>query len=661
MRHLKRRHLVFALIGLISFIFFVPLTQAQGPNSFGSGIDICTPPIQPVTLANPTTITNCTQAGVQAALDSGGHINFDCGPNPVTIPVNSALNLSTTADTVLDGGGLVTLNGQGSTRILHKDWHDPNTVGTVNVTLQNLRFINGQAPSGGDTGDHSGGAIVAGHPGASLHIINSTFENNATTDITEEDNQGGAIFVHNSYETVIVGSVFEGNLAGSGGAFGGIATGLFVFNSRFGNNQASDTTAGGIVRGYGGAIALDGVTNSYNPNSNKRVHVCGSLFEDNTAIRGGGAIDAVVSDNKGTKATYEKSTFTNNEVLGQNGQFGQGGAIYHIEDDHAGGTNEDNFEVIESTFQGNKAGRQGGAVWVYILGRGEVVNSTFEGNTTTAPFNEVGQGGAMAVTLGTIDITNVTFANNHAAYQGGALHGGGGGNAITLKNTIFYSNTLNEQDQPSPTEWQGYHTNRPMLDGGQNIQHPRLKPTYNNDVNNNITANPIYQDPLLLPLADNGGPNWTMALQAGSPAIDAGAGGCPVTDQRGEAREGACDIGAYEYQASRVAISPAIQTILPGETAVSQVYVQTAPGFTETLDLTMTNPYTTLLSSLSPLTISPNQTATLTLTDTHSGSSLIPGLWYTIPVTATGGGLTLSAEARLLVGGETLYLPVVVK
>jgi hypothetical protein len=38
-----------------------------------------------------------------------------------------------------------------------------------------------------------------------------------------------------------------------------------------------------------------------------------------------------------------------------------------------------------------------------------------------------------------------------------------------------------------------------------------------------------------------------MALPAGSPAIDIGAG-CPELDQRGMARSGACDSGAYEYQ-----------------------------------------------------------------------------------------------------------------
>ena len=57
-------------------------------------------------------------------------------------------------------------------------------------------------------------------------------------------------------------------------------------------------------------------------------------------------------------------------------------------------------------------------------------------------------------------------------------------------------------------------------------------------------------DPLLEPLADNGGPTMTHALLAGSPAINAGpAGGRNTTDdQRGEPQNGVRDIGAYERQ-----------------------------------------------------------------------------------------------------------------
>ena len=112
-----------------------------------------------------------------------------------------------------------------------------------------MRFINART-NGNFNG--SGGAIsIINNEGTRLHIINSTFENNRTTDGStfETDNQGGAIFVANIYETVIVGSVFDNNRAGNGGAFGGIASNLIVYNSRFTNNQAADATSGGIVRG----------------------------------------------------------------------------------------------------------------------------------------------------------------------------------------------------------------------------------------------------------------------------------------------------------------------------------------------------------------------------------------------------------------------------
>lgn len=633
--------------------------QRETQGTFGSGITICEPSVQPVTLVSPTTITDCTQAGIQAALDSGGHIDFACGPNPIVIPISSPLEISTTADTVLDGGDLVTLDGQGATRIMQKGWHNPDTVGTINVTIQHLRFVNGRAPGGGSTADHSGGAIKSGHPGTSLHIVACTFENNRTTDVTTADNQGGAIFSSNSYETVVSGSVFSSNSAGNGGAFGGIATGFLVFNSRFTNNRAADTTSGGIVRGYGGAIHLDGVTNSYNPDSNRRVHICGSIFENNAAVRGGGAIGVVISDAKGTKATYERSTFIGNAVSGLDGAFGQGGGIYHIEDDHAGGRGEDNLEISRSTFHDNRAGRQGGAVWISILGHGLVTNATFEANTTTAPVNEVGQGGAMMITLGQIDITNVSFANNHSAYQAGALHGGGDGDpdrVITLKNTIFLNNTLNEQDLPSPTRWQGYHTNRPMADGGQNIQYPRLKPTYENDVNNNITPNPIYADPLLSPLADNGGPNETMALWPGSPAIDAGAPGCPPIDQRGVARSGNCDIGAYEFVNSIVA-SPKAHAIRAGGVATYTVQVLTGPASSGPFTLAFGNPYMDLIAKIEPTLITSGQTAMLVVTDTHTAPVLHPGLWFTLPISATGDSLSLSSYVDLLVGGARIYHP----
>ena len=64
-------------------------------------------------------------------------------------------------------------------------------------------------------------------------------------------------------------------------------------------------------------------------------------------------------------------------------------------------------------------------------------------------------------------------------------------------------------------------------------------------------------NPLLLPLAFNGGPTATHALSAGSPAIDAGILYLPADgDQRGPGYPRKVgqqhDMGAYEFDADRI-------------------------------------------------------------------------------------------------------------
>jgi hypothetical protein len=506
----------------------------QSAYCFGSGLDICEPILEPKALLNPVVISDCTESALRSALASGGHITFDCGPDPVSIPISTTLSLSTTEDTILDGAGLVTLDGQNSSRLFFKDWH---TGYDVTITFQNIRLINAKAP-GGDI--HSGGVFYGGHPGTRVHVINTTFENNKTSAVNTADNQGGALFVHNAYETIISGSEFINNQAGNGGAIGGIATGLLVFNSRFVGNEAIDASSGGIVKGHGGAIHLDGVTNTYNPDSRKRVHICGSIFENNTSVRGGGALKVTVSDNKGIKATYEKSSFINNSSSGSSSVEGHGGAIYHIEDDHAGGSNELNVELIECLFSNNHGWRQGGGAWFSVLGKSEIVNNTFTDNDTTS--TDLGMGGALCLSSGASNVVNNTFARNYAWFHGGGIQAGGGAN-VTLKNNLFYFNE-------SEREWACYQMNRAAdIDGGGNLQYPQKRYNQSGDRDDcTVTSGVIIADPLLEGLADNGGPNWTMALPTNSPAVGSGtSSGAPVIDQRGYDRDAFCDIGAYEY------------------------------------------------------------------------------------------------------------------
>ena len=67
-----------------------------------------------------------------------------------------------------------------------------------------------------------------------------------------------------------------------------------------------------------------------------------------------------------------------------------------------------------------------------------------------------------------------------------------------------------------------------------------------------------------------------------------------------------------------------------------------------------------LALTLSPAAIAPGAVATLTLADAHAGT-LLPGLWYTIPITGTGGGVTQTTSVGLLVGGTRVWLPVVLR
>ncbi len=513
------------------------LTAPVQVLGFGSGLEVCPAPVDPVSLSNPTVVSEFTQTALQAALNTGGHITF-AATKPVTIPISTELVLSTAHDTVLDGKGLVTLDGQGQTRILKKDWHDPAS--TISITLQNIRLINGKAPSGGSTGVHSGGAVNVGHPGTSLYIINSTFANNATTDTDTADNQGGAIFAANCYETIITGSTFANNQAGNGGAFGGIATGLLVFNSSFTGNDAVDTSTGGVVRGHGGAVHLDGVTNTYNPDSNKRVSVCGSVFEGNTAVRGGGALKVTVSDNKGIKASYEKSQFVKNSVSGASATEGHGGAIYHIEDDLDGGANELNAEILECTFSQNTAWRQGGGVWVSALGQIKVTNSTFSGNRTS--HSSLGMGGGLVLAQGEASVTNSTFVENYAWFHGAGIQASNNA-TVALQNNLFDHNA-------SERDWACYQMNRAAdLDMGGNLQYPQERFNQSNSPDDcKVTPSVLIADPLVQALADNGGPTMTVALAQGSPAINAGSSaGALTTDQRGYIRDKQVDIGAYEY------------------------------------------------------------------------------------------------------------------
>lgn len=110
-----------------------------------------------------------------------------------------------------------------------------------------------------------------------------------------------------------------------------------------------------------------------------------------------------------------------------------------------------------------------------------------------------------------------------------------------------------------------------------------------------------------------------------------------------------------------VSASPNSQAIDPAETATFPISVTASGNFSASVTLITASPSPDLTVSLSPAVLTPTAQATLTITDTHPAGPLLPGLWYTIPLTATGGGLTRTTMVDLLVGGSRVYLPVVLK
>jgi hypothetical protein len=84
-----------------------------------------------------------------------------------------------------------------------------------------------------------------------------------------------------------------------------------------------------------------------------------------------------------------------------------------------------------------------------------------------------------------------------------------------------------------------------------------------------------FTDPKLLPLANNGGPTWTMALAADSPAIDwAPMASAPAVDQRGVLRPygSGADLGAFE-------VGPSLSVRHAGTNANFSFIVQAGFGY----------------------------------------------------------------------------------
>ncbi|HJL19146.1 MAG TPA: hypothetical protein RMH99_26010 [Sandaracinaceae bacterium LLY-WYZ-13_1] len=266
---------------------------------------------------------SCTGDAFIEAVAQGGVITFDCGPDPVTITLDRPAKIfnDTGPEIVIDGGGLVTLSGGGSTRILYMNtcdeaqrWTTPHCDDQDHprLTVQNLTFID--ADSRGEDEHDGGGAIWA--RGGRLKVVNCRFFNNVCHD--EGPDVGGAgirVFDQSEDRPVyVVSSTFGGaegfgNTCSNGGGISSIGVSWTILNSLFSHNRAigrggNPAMAGTPGGGSGGAI--------YNDGNTMTLSLCGTVIEHNEVVQHGSAIFFVSNDHSGD-IRIERSRITDNE------------------------------------------------------------------------------------------------------------------------------------------------------------------------------------------------------------------------------------------------------------------------------------------------------------------------------------------------------------
>ncbi len=422
----------------------------------------------------------------------------------------------------------------------------------ASVTLRGLTISNGHAREGGGGSNPGtyGSTGGAGNPGANgggilnegtLTLINSAVTASHAGDGGNggqggplggsggpggDGGEGGGIY---SSGTLTVGdSTISGNSAGNGGT-GGVGTAGSTANTQSGNGGSGGSGGGG---GGGGGVAIEGGTAT----------IATSTVEGNTSGAAGGAQPGQESD--------PTQGFGGNGGSGGSGGNGAGiasagvGVSLRATNDTVegnitgGGTNGQNAGTGVGGEDGQPGNGGNGGYGAGLLD----VHSTVQLDNLTVAENSTGKGGSGGAA-----------SQTHPAGAFGS-DGHGGGIYATLSSPTL-QNTLLDDNRP------GGDCRGTITDGGHNLIYssPSLEPFPQDPC---IVTNFIKADPMLAPLADNGGPTQTMRLQPGSPAIDqvpiSGAG-CPATDQRGVPRPGAaaCDIGSYEAVPPQATTGPA--------------------------------------------------------------------------------------------------------
>jgi hypothetical protein len=531
------------------------------------------------TLASTIMVTTCADSGAGSLRDavasaiSGDTIAFDANLGCSTISLTSgAITIGDGRDgqpltnLAIDGPGrnALTIDGGYADRVLVDVATLPGLASAL--TISGLRLQHGfTAGDGGcvqsggsvDLSDveisecmagagatASGGARGGGVSIGGNATLVSSFVGDNKVDGTTGYAYGGGLYVGG--DATLTSTTVSGNVAtatNGGSLGGGIALGrrgmniqgtLTVSSSTIQNNSATSHCGYCGVRGGGvfvyGNSTFEASTISGNSSfSDAHYGAGGGLYFNaafgavpvnatltdtdlgsNSADEDGGAIGA------NGDLTITRATISGNSAL-------DGGAIVQL---------SGRAYLLDSLVTGNIAMDRGGAIFIHGYGAAMTENTTISENLAQ------GNGGAIANTYGSVQLLNSTITANTANGLGGGIWFDYAYYPLALGSTIVAGNTAGG----SPDDI--------FAPGGTATgSHDLIGAALSLD----MPPDTLRDDPMLLPLADNGGPTMTHALAAGSPAIDTGDNPMSVaTDQRGDGYPrtsgSATDIGAFEVQ-----------------------------------------------------------------------------------------------------------------
>lgn len=355
-------------------------------------------------------------------------------------------------------------------------------------------------------------------------------------------------------------------------------------------------------------------------------------------VDGSGAPGVKIDGNQSSRIFLATADLTLRYVTIQNGRGPagvQGGGVR---------TNSGDLTVEDSIIQYNTSQNTGGGL--YLTGGGDmtVVRSLIFGNVAQSTAG----GGGLKTNNGDMILRHTTVAQNTSPGHGGGLHFHGAADRLyTYFSTIIYNESAQRAaniDFTSGT-WTasiGTVVGFPV-GGGTNCNRTPGSTSYNYEVGqtscgfNGATDVSNGADPLLGPLAENGGPTRSYAPTGSSPLIDAVPTGATAqcsspssqSDQRGVARpQGTgCEIGSVEIG---LGVSKSSLTVASGSSGNRQT-VQIEVGTAQT-NLTMTD------------TVSSDLTVT-NVTATDGGDcSATAGNDVSCTWASVSGGTTVSAR-----------------